>query len=469
MIVACTACGARFRVAEGKIGPRGARVRCSRCGTTFAVAPENPPAAPPPPASQPPAPPHHEPTSSHGEKTSTGGWPTGVLEIQGTPSMDAPASPSLAEDPFAAYAASQAPEPEPTPIGLGLPPPRDAAHEPAPGPGRGDLLGSLPVTALADLEKTASVPVPVQRDTGAIALGAAGPGAGTPGLLAGQDLSLEERTPAATPVRDAGARWADPEASTAVAIGPDGFQEVDLASSAAPPDPNFDHFDPEPTPVRAPSLAPTPTPRALHAEPSLDHPETGPAGTAAGTASIPAQAPQGTPQPRPARLRAFAMNVLSLAALLVVTAGILLWWRGGGLGGLVRLPGSAVAARVEVSELTSGVYGGEAGQPVVFVRGVVRAAHGPVDGPVLVRVDLVRGGQAVGSTTTAAGALPWPEELAALATVEDVERLRSRTASRAAARLEPGAGLPFLAFLPQPPGDAAALSYRVEPLSAAGR
>jgi hypothetical protein len=163
------------------------------------------------------------------------------------------------------------------------------------------------------------------------------------------------------------------------------------------------------------------------------------------------------------------MNVLSLAALLVVTAGILLWWRGGGLAGMFRFPGGAPASPVEIADVWSGIYGGDAGQPVVFVRGVVRATQGPVDGPVVVRVDLVRGERAVGTTTAVAGAVPWPEELAALATPEDVERLRARTASRGAPRLDPGAGLPFVAFLPQPPGDAAALSFRVEPLLAAGR
>src|SRR6266542_3858136 len=37
MIVICTKCQAKFRVADEKIGPRGAKVRCSRCQTVFAV------------------------------------------------------------------------------------------------------------------------------------------------------------------------------------------------------------------------------------------------------------------------------------------------------------------------------------------------------------------------------------------------------------------------------------------------
>ena len=40
MIVTCTKCQAKFRVADEKIGPRGAKVRCSKCQTVFLVRPE---------------------------------------------------------------------------------------------------------------------------------------------------------------------------------------------------------------------------------------------------------------------------------------------------------------------------------------------------------------------------------------------------------------------------------------------
>lgn len=39
MIVICTKCQAKFRVADDKIGPRGAKVRCSKCQTVFLVHP----------------------------------------------------------------------------------------------------------------------------------------------------------------------------------------------------------------------------------------------------------------------------------------------------------------------------------------------------------------------------------------------------------------------------------------------
>jgi predicted Zn finger-like uncharacterized protein len=44
MIVVCSGCSARFRVADEKVGARGAKVRCSRCQTVFLVRREPQPA-----------------------------------------------------------------------------------------------------------------------------------------------------------------------------------------------------------------------------------------------------------------------------------------------------------------------------------------------------------------------------------------------------------------------------------------
>ncbi|MFY3743594.1 zinc-ribbon domain-containing protein [Anaeromyxobacter sp. Red801] len=58
MIAHCTHCQAKFRIADEKIGPRGAKVRCSRCKTVFAVRrPDAPPAAAPPEPRPAPIPP----------------------------------------------------------------------------------------------------------------------------------------------------------------------------------------------------------------------------------------------------------------------------------------------------------------------------------------------------------------------------------------------------------------------------
>ncbi|HXZ85817.1 MAG TPA: zinc-ribbon domain-containing protein [Myxococcota bacterium] len=48
MIAACPQCQTRYRLAREKIGPQGARIRCSQCQTIFRV--QTPPGAPPTPA-----------------------------------------------------------------------------------------------------------------------------------------------------------------------------------------------------------------------------------------------------------------------------------------------------------------------------------------------------------------------------------------------------------------------------------
>lgn len=446
MIVACSACSARFRVADEKVGPRGARIRCTRCGQTFAVM--HAPPTPPPPTPAPVARP--EPPTTTSEATGTGGWPTGVLEVLGTPSADigTPLALSLEGDPFAAFAgASGGALTDPTPAGHAL-------HRPAAdAAARSDFLGSQSVTNLSDLERTRAVPIsdsrPLETDS-----------------LRDGGLSLEEGTPPATPVRDGTPRWDEPDATNAVAVGPDGFQEVDLAAGAAPPDPDFDPLDPEPTPV-APvqRLSPreaTPPVVALGADTSS--PASSPAALAAPASPAGTLAPPRTPH-----FRVLAMNVLSLAALLVVTVGILVWWRGEGVGSILRWPGSAQNEDIEVVQVSSGEYEGIRGHPVLFVRGVVRANRGTVAGPVAVRVELVRAGATLGSATGAAGALPTPDQLAGMASAADLDRMRGELLASAPSRLEPGKDLPFLVILPRPDGDVGAIRFRVEPVLAPGR
>ena len=437
MIVACSACSARFRVADEKVGPRGARIRCTRCGQTFAVSPPRPHV---PAASL--APP--EPPATTSEPTGTGGWPTGILEVPGTGATDiaTPAAASLEGDPFAIFPGTTGAAPlDPTALGPALHPP------PAASAGGSGFLGSLSVTDLSDLERTGAVPIAPLDSL-------------EPGFYTGGALALEERTPAAMPPREGAPRWDEPEATNAVETGPDGFQEVDLAAGSARPDPDFESLDSEPTPA-------APLRRAeSHDEPppvAAEGPET------AAPVAEPATAPA-SEQPRPQpRFRALAMNVLSLAALLVVTAGILVWWRGEGIGSLLRWPGSASRGEVEVGQVSSGEYEGSRGHPVVFVRGVVRATRAPVEGPVAVRVELVRAGLTLGAAIGVAGVVPSAEQLGGIASAEDLDRLRVQLLAHAPVRLEPGTDLPFLVVLPRPDGDVGAIKFRVGPVPAPGR
>ena len=313
-------------------------------------------------------------------------------------------------------------------------------------------MGPLAVTDLSALERTGAVPLapPLPPD---------------PDLGFDDALSLEDCTPTATPVREGPARWDEPSASQAIEVGADGFQEVDLAAGEMGPDPGFDPLAGEPTREAALTGAP---PKAPERTPAPPAPSSAPDATKGRpVAEVAAGRPVGT-RLRPERIRAVAMNVLSLAALLVVTLGIVLWWRGEGMGALLRWPRSG-PADVDVGGLSSGVYEGSHGQSVVFVRGVVRATHEPVAGPVSVRVVLERGGKRLGDVTATAGAVPRAEELAAARSPEDLEVLRQRLDAAAPTRLEPGAGLPFLAVLPVPEGDLGAVRFRVEAVPARGR
>jgi hypothetical protein len=314
------------------------------------------------------------------------------------------------------------------------------------------------VTDLADLERAAGAP-------------------GQPGFDPGFDQvvedgpSLEDRTPTAMPVREvAAARWGDPEASQAIEVGPDGFQEVDLARGEARPDPAFDSMAGETTdwqPV-APRASPIEAPREA-LQPARPEPEAAPGPPA--SAPPPEQTSAARIPPAriaPARARALAMNVLSLAALLVVTLGIVMWWRGEGVGAVLRWP-RAGHGGIDVGSVTSGVYEGAHGQPLIFVRGVVRASQEPVEGPVVVRVFLERGGALLGMAIATAGTIAGAEDLAELRSPEDLRALQARLDSRASLRLEPGGALPFLALLPLPEGDVGTVRFRVEPVPARER
>jgi hypothetical protein len=145
-----------------------------------------------------------------------------------------------------------------------------------------------------------------------------------------------------------------------------------------------------------------------------------------------------------------------------------MWWRGEGVGAVLRWP-RAGHGGIDVGAITSGVYEGTHGQPLIFVRGVVRASQEPVEGPVVVRVFLERGGALLGATMAMAGSIADAEDLAEVRSAEDLKSLQARLDSRAPLRLEPGGALPFLALLPLPGGDVGTIRFRVEPVPPQGR
>ena len=223
MIITCTSCQTRFRVADDRIGPVGARVRCSRCQALFVVrredgAPETPvPAAPapslPPPLASRPAPPPPPGTGAlEIELTSD---PFAIPRVAPTP-RDDPFAPRAVPPPLPPHADLGAVEtdlgsaaslefpPEgtrefPAAPSLGLPGPAAPGIPPpaSPGPTPGDgALSELFAARPPEGDPFAAEP---SEGSGGIALEAAEPR--SPGRLAqaaaaeAGDLAADFRTP----------------------------------------------------------------------------------------------------------------------------------------------------------------------------------------------------------------------------------------------------------------------------------
>jgi hypothetical protein len=368
----------------------------------------------------------------------------------------AAATGSAPDDPFAAFAASAAGSTVPAPV---APERGSGGNGAAPSPS--DFLGTLPVTNLADLERT----------------GVRGLAAAPPPAAPELGLALEERTPVGIPVDEA---WGAPEPIPAPAAdswagaGEPAEEEMSLADwIAQPPAPPMPL--PEPPPPGLPEPEP-PAPGPAPPDEALGAPDAAPPPLAAAPplepsarpAAVPARPPRGE-EPGPVesdvlggrRLHGVLVNAVSLALLLVFTAGILLWWRGGSAVGALRRAGRGPAGAVAVTHSSSGFYETAAGRPLVFVRGEVRSLGAAPLGAVRIRAEMLDGGRVVAQAEGLAGAMPTPEELTALASPEDQEGLRAALASRAPAELAPGQALPFLVTFLDPPADLGDVAFRV--------
>ncbi len=448
MIVVCTSCRARFRISDDKVGPRGARVRCSKCKSVFAVdpAPAGGEPAPLPPAAATPSAPARPPPLPRRDDPF-------ALASRETPTAPAPVP---AKDPFASFASPPADIPEPTPVGFDLAAAASAAPRngstPAPSPG---FLGSLPVTNLADLEKT-----------GARRVDAAAPP--PPAAAPDADLALEERTPVGIPVQD-GQRAAGDLAAAASAQDfdfppPDAFGGLEYSLEYGPPAPE----EPTAPGMGAPVGPPEEPPFEVASPAESSRGGVAPAAAAPGGAPV-RGTPRGEEEVGPVeadtlgagRLHGILVNAVSLALLLVFTAGILLWWRGESVLGVVRRAARGTDGSLAVIAKENGYYETSSGRPLVFVRGEVRSQAARPVGRVRVRAEMVQAGRVVARTEGLAGAVPTPEELAPLGSTEEAERLRAVLAPRAPEQIPPGRALPFLVtFLDYPP-DMADVTFRV--------
>jgi predicted Zn finger-like uncharacterized protein len=471
MIVICTKCQAKFRVADDRVGPRGAKVRCSRCETVFLVQREAAARAPPPaPAEDPFAP--AAPRST---------LVTDLSDLLGP--APAPAKPRAVPPPLpfaAARAATPAAEPAPAPelgpaaaldSGDPLPAPDPdpfAAPAAAPEP---DPFAPAPSTAAAP-----AVAPPV--DDGGLALEdrftpppvkVAPPPAAPLEIAETSSLDLAGSPGAAGDARSASVL----SKFSALASGGLDPNVVDPFPGAADP------FDPgplerAPLPGDAPAAAADAPPG--EAQPQAPAPRAerpAPAGDDAAPAAAVARAKRMAGHR--SRVRAIAMNAAALAALLAVAVALLAVavallavWRADGTtlrpaGLLAALRGGGAAAHPYVAEdVRSGLYDRLRGAPLLFVRGkVVSRAPAPVPG-LVVSVEVVRAGAVIARGEAVAGGIATPEELHAAVDGAALGRAASAARARAPREVRPGEALPFLVAVGDAPADLEGAALRVD-------
>lgn len=499
MIVICTGCQARFRVADERIGPRGAKVRCTRCQNVFVAKRE--PAPPAPPIELDLTPGLGRPAPSR-DPFAGGGAPGPVVPFPGAtaPGSAAPdpfvaagmggfdASPAASDDPFALV---PAPAKQPTVkfppaelgrsgvLGQGAAPDHDPfapldpfAAAPRPTATAGQ---SLAVTDLAqllggaagepDVLPASQPPAPPPPIPSPAAPGAAAPA----GFAAfGEDLTLEERNDG-EPAQPA---FADPDDVLPADAGPTSFsaafppgvwddgplggpapgdEALALATEKTPAPAAVE----PPAPATAAEAPPRPPSRARPEAPEQD----------AAAAAHPAIAARG-------RIRSAAVNALALVALVVVALGIHAALRGDepiGLGALrpsrlLQALGAAqpAAAPFEVVEVRTGLYPQASGGAVLYVRGVVICRSSAPAGGVKVAAELVRDGDVLARGDVLAGAEPTPEDLWKATDRAGLEALAKELGSRAPKKVAAGDRLGFLIALADAPAGISGTSVRLQ-------
>jgi predicted Zn finger-like uncharacterized protein len=496
MIVVCTGCSAKFRVADEKVGPRGAKLRCSKCQTVFTV--QRPALEPPPAAADPfetPPPPRIGPPPLPRRATTLDA--RAAFEVDLLPHLGAAPAPA---DPFAPIStpASSLPDPgdpfSPPPGRAGhvvdpfgappvADPPADPFAEEAGVTARSPASGEEPATiARPDLDPFShSDPASTDPLEGIGAVAAAAPGTVTSGSLALEELT----TP---PARRLGRpRAMEPAPMPVIAATEDpfagpgpfdaGLSELDGGVLAAAPSegsgrerttpPPQAMVDAEPLqldPFGAAAVAADPLvvdepPRVAAAQPPAET-------TAEGGAAT-----------RGFRVRGVLVNAMALAALLLLSVAIVAIWRGGLAPSDALRPAAIIAAlsprplpgAVTASGVTSGRYERARGAPLLFVRGtVVSTAASPLDG-VRVVVEVVRDGAVLVQGEVPIGAVPGPEALYAAADAAALAGAMADAATPGGARLSPGGSAPFLVAFVDYPTDLGGATLRVRTVAGEAR
>jgi len=152
----------------------------------------------------------------------------------------------------------------------------------------------------------------------------------------------------------------------------------------------------------------------------------------------------------------------ALAVVVIIVAALSDEGSGGWLGFTSRRD-------IVTTKVVSGLYDTSSGKPVFYIRGRVENRGRKSHGPVRVVAELVGDRGADAKTEALAGAVPSPEEVYALRSVADAEKLqRTLQGVDTERRLLPGKSLPFFAVIADPPADVQRhrLHLRVEPIDA---
>ena len=118
-------------------------------------------------------------------------------------------------------------------------------------------------------------------------------------------------------------------------------------------------------------------------------------------------------------------------------------------------------------DVSNGLYDTKVGRPVFYVRGEVKN-RGAKAGRVRVKAEILDGEDLVRASEALAGATPTPEDLYAVTSPEDVDKLRTRL-NPTAAQVPPGEQASFLVVFYEYPPDLKDFRVRVTALPDDGK
>jgi predicted Zn finger-like uncharacterized protein len=442
VVVQCTTCQSKFRIADEKVTDRGVRVRCTSCKNVFEVRKPGSGTADPAP----------------------GPGTTMDLSSLAAATASKPGTGAGAKSGGAGRPSTGPVRPATGPVRPSTDKVRAAAASPQADGGAARRLDAEDLFGMAEL--TGDAP---------LAIGAAPPAAPdaeppkTPPALPGfDDLNLEIDPPVKA------ARPPDPVPPPPPPLDPPMPPPPPSAAAAALPDPGapmefddpFAAIAPGGSAVVANSATPEEKPPPKDSRPRTDpvRPRTDPVRKQA----VPKTGPVGVAESEIAPARALLSSAITgllgaaLAIVVVIASALSDDTSSGWLG-------FGTAAEVIPTGVVSGLYETAGGKPVFYVRGRIENHSAKWRGPVQVTAELVADGAPEVKADAIAGSEPTPEDVWSVRSAADVEKLtRTLEAVQVERKVPPGGSLPFFAVIPDPPGDLVKhrLRVRVETVEA---